>query len=439
MASPSFNVLPATQNDEIGGDQDSILLQIGEDTVTLAESYEVKISVLQQPAAFALRVGANLAAGDMLSQAVPGSDFKLGIMSGGKYRLLQAGKIDSRGAPSAAFSQIEIKGRDYLAQLFDSFVEEEQEFPQKTFFDLTQKVMNLVGLTNENGFGLVATNDVNRALITGVDIKTINPTELATQIQTGAMTGTGELVYKTMKAQLGVRYYDFLQQQYKLAGLFLWACPDKTFVLARPHADQAATFSIFRRLGGTGEDTNVIDCRFVDDTTMRHSEAIVYGKSGGGKKGVEICRGSYVDDQLSTYGITKKIVIHDADVKTKAECEYVARRIIADERRAGWQLEYTLAGHQVPFPSGDNGVAVWSPDTVVRVDDLILHEPSDVGLQFRRNFYVESVTYSRDNQGGTRTKVTLMRPEDLIFATGLTSDGDVIQRKQKQKNGKTVR
>lgn len=428
--------------DELGGAHDTIGLKLGGVDIKIAESYEVKVSILQQPSAFSLRLGSDGSAADILSMAAPGTPFELSVITGGTPRVISSGLVDSRGVPSGQYTQVEIRGRDYLAQLFDSYVIEEQSFPQKTFYELTRKVMDLVDLTTDKGHFLQAVNDINRQLLTGVHVSARNESQLATELNTGSFSGTGELVYKTMKAQLGTRYYDFLQQQFKLAGLFLWASPDKTFVLSRPRADQPASFNIFRSRGvGNQTRSNVIDCRFNDDTAMRHTEAVIYGRSGGGKKGVEICRGQFVDDEMFNYsqisGYRKNIVVHDADVKDQAECEYVARRILSDERRAGWQLEYTVAGHQVPSVNSFTGQAIWGPDTVARVDDEELHHPSDPSLNFKKNFYIEAVTYSCNSQ--KTTKITLMRPGDLLFATSLQDDGELIQRKQSPHFGKTVR
>lgn len=412
------------QNEGIGDNNDHVILELNGTEIKIAESYEVKVSILQQPSAFSLRLGSDSSAADILKLAKPGTPFKLSIVTNGTPRVIQAGRIDSRSIPTSNATQIEVRGRDWMAHLFDSFIEEEQDFPQKDFYSLTRAVMDRAGLLKDIGYDLVATNDAHRLLTTGTSPKLHGGTELAQELLTGALSGTGQLVYKTLKAKLGVRYFDFLQTQYKLAGLFLWASPNKTFVLSRPRATQNASFFLRRSRNG---GTNIIDCRFQDDTTMRHGLVTVYGKSGGGKRGVEICRGAEVDPEMLNHGFVKGIVVHDPDAKTKEECEYVARRIIADERRAGWQLEYTVAGHQVASPNSDTGFAVWGPDTVVNVNDEEIHVDDDPSLNFKRDLYLEAVTYSRNPQ--TQTKLTLMRPGDLLFATGLQDDGQIIKRK----------
>lgn len=425
----------------LGGSDDAVQIKIGdEDIRSIVESYEVKLSILQVPAAFSLRLGWSELAIDLLHKAKPGTPFELKV--GG--RLLQSGIIDARAVPSASNTTVEIRGRDYLARLFDAFVAEDEEFTQKDYQSLTRRVMDLAGLTEAKGHYLEPTNDAARRFLTGTQLQARQESELATELFTGALGGTGSLVYQTPKTKIGERYYDFLQRQYKLVGLFLWATPDKTFVLAAPNARQAPSYSIFRARSTDGSEgySNVLDCRFNDDTTMRHSMAIVFGRSGGGKNGATTCQGVFTDDQMlntgpdgdvdkTLYGIDKQIIIHDADVKNTEQCEFVARRIIAEERRAGWQLEYTVAGHTTFSADADNQKATWGPDTIVQVDDyeLGMHGP----------FYLEACTYSRGSNG-TTTKLTLMRPGDLLFATGLDGeDGAILQRKLKVPRGKTVR
>jgi len=416
----------AAQNDVLGGDNDHIILTLGGTEVKIAESYEVKVSILQQPSAFTLRLGNDTSAAEILKLAEPGTDFKLSIFSGGTPVVLQAGRIDARSVPTSNATQVEIRGRDWMAHLFDSYVEEEQDFPQNDFYSLTRAVMDRAGLLKDIGYDLKVFNDDHRELTTGVRPMMHGYTELANELITGSLSGTGQLVYRTLKAKLGTRYYDFLQQQYKLCGLFLWASPDKTFVLAKPRATQNPSFFIKR---GQNGDTNIIDCHFNDDTTMRHAIVTVFGKSGGGKRGVEICRGAEVDMEMINHGFAKGLVVHDPDAKTKAECEYIAKRIISEERRAGWQLEYTVAGHQAISPNSTTGFGVWGPDVVVNVQDEEFHVDGDDSLNFRRDFYLEAVTYSRNPH--TQTKLTLMRPGDLLFATGLQDDGQIIKRKLK--------
>lgn len=423
-------------DNKIGGPSDQVTLKLADKIVVVAESYEVHCSIIQQPAAFTLRLGWSVTVADLMESCPPGTKFELSIND----RIVQTGRVDSIGTPSSAFTQLEIKGRDYLATVFDSYAGEELTFPEKTFFQLTRRVLDLCGL---NDFELLGDNDANRALITGVPVKPNSPGEVVSQIRTAADTGTGGLVTQAPKMRLGTRFYDFLQQQYKLAGLFLWATPDKKFILARPRADQVAAYRLFRARGkfSTADETgNVLDCRFHNDTTMRHTLAVVYGRTGGGKNAIEKCRGEFLDPEVHTlYGdppVFKNIVIHDADVTDRQQCEYVARRILSDERRAGWQLEYTVAGHSIPSSRSSSGVAIWGPDTVCRIEDEELD--SQFGV-LKTDYYLESVTFARNPQ--TTTKLIFMRKGDLLFAHSISGEDDTepIVRKEKAPKGKTTR
>jgi prophage tail gpP-like protein len=417
-----------------------VSLRLGGDLVAIAESYEVKTSVLQQPAAFSLRLGSDATAAQILKRYPPRTPFELWI---GETRV-QSGYIYERGQPSAKYTQIELQGRDYLAVIFDDDFRVEQTFTDKTYFGLTRRILDIAGLkeTTVNGrprFALEGNNDNNRELLTRLPkgrspahtpaepktetgaLQAIFPTRAAGQrtkvlveettvnFPTSAGSGAGRMVYETIKARVGISLYEFLREQYRLAGLFLWATGDGNFVLARPNANQEPAYSIRRARGNLPLPGSIIDCRFRDSTTQRHSSCIVHGRGGAGVDGRHKLTGHYVDDELTAYGFTNVRVVHDDDVRNQQQADYVARRTIAEERRAGWQLEYTVSGHRTPSPQATGGLATWTPDTVVYVDDE--------ELDIHGNFYLEAVTYSRSPE--TTTKLTLMRPEDLVFAEKL--------------------
>jgi hypothetical protein len=419
---------------QLGGFEDTVLLRLGSGTadavnVKIAENYEIKVSVLQQPAAFTLRLGSGETAAEILKRYPPGTPFALFIGAAGHRSQIQSGVVYSRGAPSGKFTQVELKGRDHLARLFDDEVQAEYTFPDKTYFGLTRKVLNIVGLkeTTEDGapkFALYSNNDNNRQLISRVaTAKPESKGEIVEQKETGATAGAGKLVFQTIKTRVGTRWYDFLQQQYKLAGLFLWATGEGNFALAQPRADMAPAYKILRQRGHIRDFGNILDCRFQDDTTNRHSAVIVHGRGGIGTEGRNKIFGYWTDEEMISYGFNNVRTIHDDDVKSDREAEYLARKTIAEERRAGWQLEYTLSGHVIPSVVARDSTAVWCPDMVCRVDDE--------ELDIHGNFYIEHVTFSRAPE--TTTTVTLMRPEDLVFADHLFDDPDGIATKKPPK------
>lgn len=455
-------------------DATTVRLRLGtgtepEDEIRIAEAYEIKMSVLQQPSAFSIRMGWGGIAAELFAKYPPNSPFTISIGDSSNAALVQSGVTDARAVPSGKFSQVEFRGRDFMARLFDSFIDTERSFSDPTYFGLTRKVMDLVGLQDHE---LVAGNEANRKLITGakggsagklttttktfelppkkappivfntarfkgltlaqvaaisqanqvgnvfanlnhgVGDLTADPSasmsDIVSALPTGASGGTGTLVYTTLKAKLGARWYDFLQEQYKLAGLFLWAGGDGKFVLSRPNANQAAAYQITRVRGNSRDQTTIIDARHDDNTAQRHSKATVHGRTGKGKKGRNRFFGEFEDPEMIAFGFQKTIVEYDDDVKSDVEAEYLARRRIAEQRRSGWQLEYTVSGHRVESLFGQ-GLVVWAPDTIVRVDDE--------ELNLHGEYYVEAVTFARSPE--TTTRLTLMRPEDLVFAEKL--------------------
>jgi prophage tail gpP-like protein len=167
--------------------------------------------------------------------------------------------------------------------------------------------------------------------------------------------------------------------------------------------------SITRQRDQTRKQGDAISFRYQDDTTMRHAAYIVYGRGGSGKEGRDLIMGTYVDEEMVAYGFQNSRTVTDDDCKSNAEADYIARRTCAEERRAGWQLSYTVSGHTYPSQFAKNSFGVWVPDTVCRVDDD--------ELDIHGNFYIEAVTYKRSPE--TTTELTLMRPQDLIFADKL--------------------
>ena len=421
---------------EIGGAEDSFTLRIGGVMFLLTESYEITASFFKQPSACCIRLGPKLTDGDdyrerlvsqVLDVARPGSTFELLARSPQKHDEprwigIQSGILDSRGSPNAGSLQVELRGRDFMARVFDSFVTEERAFTERTYYDLTRKVLDLVGLTEEAGHGLLV-DDTGRREVNpsrravgkgGIAVPTQSAEEIVRELETGATSGTGKTLYKAPKIKLGTRYYDFLQQQYKLAGLFLMATGEGNFFLTRPHRYLLPECRLTRKSTRTAtgqriEHGNILDHSFTDDTTQRHSKAIVYGQGGGGKAGRNKYRGECSDEDLERFGIVKPIVIHDADVKSDEEAAYVARRTLGDERRESWRLVYTVAGHTTPNTASltPGARAFWTPDTTVIVDDdqLNIHD----------TLWIESVTFRRGPEG-TSTRIELCHPSDLDFA-----------------------
>lgn len=366
--------------------------------IKITESYEIKCSVMTVPAAFSLRLGWSDTAAKLLQLCVPGSLFQLRI---GEV-LIQTGIIDSRGVPSSDSTVVEIRGRDVMRYLMNSHVQEDVEFKEKTYYEITRRVLNLVGLGTHE---LVAGDGANRRAVTATSLATTKGEDQVRVIETGLPTADGSKVeFRSHKAKVGQRWWDWLQDIYKLSGLFLWCGGDGNLILASPNPDQLPAYELTRQRGVPRNKVNVLTHSFRDDCTNRHAKYIVYGRFGRGKAGRNRIEGEWIDTEMLDRGFADVITYHDDDVMTTAQAEILARRYGSEARRGGYHLEYTVAGHRVPSIFGGK-VAVWGMNTLAAV--------SDDELGINGPHYIESVTFAMKPDKTTRLE--LIRPGDLLY------------------------
>ena len=391
-------------NRELGDIDDSVRLEVNGLEVKIAESYEVKVSVLQQPAAFSLRTGWGGTVAELRKQVTPGMTFGLFV---GDVQV-QSGRIDAVNVPDGKTSQIEIKGRDWTQVLFKSSILDEVSFSQRTFYDVTLKVLEICGLADHSLFGY---NDANRQMMTHAETKIVaTQTPASDQIsaQETGVTEAGDVqtvTTQTLRAKVGETWWQWLQRQYKLAGIYLWCTHDGSFVISSPDPNQQADYVIRVKRDQTKINTNIISGQLTNDATNRYALYIVNGRYGAGQGGRGRYVGEFADFEMVNWGFTEPYVIYDQDVKSQKQAEYRARRECAEHRRAGWNLHYTMAGHVVPQQYQQGNIANWGPDLIAEVDD------EERGIT--DNMYLEAVTFARSLDAGTTTRIELMRAQDM--------------------------
>lgn len=367
---------------------DEVVLAIEGETLTVAESYEVAVSILDTPAAFSLTLGSSATAKDILAKALPNAQFTLSI--GGV--LQQTGRIDGAELNFDGPTTVTIHGRDALAPLHDAYVENDVSFKSTTYADMTLSAMQTCGVDG----ALIYDNFDNRSKTAGASIGT----QVAAAITTVAKSASSGPI----QAKVGERWMEFLRGFYARAGLALWAAADGSLILSAPNTSQPPTYAIARQRGAMQNAVNVVGGRWRNVTTRRHSEAIVYGRGGGKKFGRTKSTARITDAEMGAYGFQRPLVLRDVDAKDQQQAERLAFRALADERREGWALEYKIAGHRLPLVAGGDAIVV--PDTMVQVRD------DEAGLN--DTYYLVGVTYAR--QPETTCSLTLVRPNDLILA-----------------------
>lgn len=425
-------------------EEDIVRLRLDGDTVPIAVDYEVHAGVLTIPAAFSMTVGHGGLVAELAANYPPETPFELEING----TVFARGETDGYSLAGQSASVIAIKGRDILRRIVKKQIRSERSFAEKSFIDLTRLALEDVGLGDRE---IRTDNIANRKAITGTQKIKVPPKPDPTQEQPKTFEETeteapGEpappktrTVHKTIKAEVGTTWWEFLAEQYRRAGLFLWSTADGNFVLARPNGNQAPLYRILRRRDGSGEPGKVTVLglpSFANDTTNRYSECQVVGRGGGGKQGRARVSATHFDDEMIALlnpleadradggKRQEPMIIRDDKVRTKAQAAFLARRKVAEWRRSSWALSYTVAGHTAPAIGG--GRAIWAPDTVVEVID------DELGIE--GPMYVESVVYRRKPE--TTTEIKLMRCEDLIFAE---EDFDTVQRLRPKRGVTSVR
>lgn len=407
---------------EIGERDDVVRLRMNGEDVAIYGSYAVAASVFTQPAAFSMQLGWDLTAAELAARFPPRTPFEL-VVAG---TVVQSGWTDSADlSVDASGTKVEIRGRDSLAPLYDGYIDADQNFAEKSYLELTIAALDKVGLGDRS---VIASNEANRKAITGgktvripgealvkeAVLDTDKPVEVFMRNGQPVIIGGSErIVRNTIKATVGGRWLEFLQKEFKKAGLFLWAAVDGSFVLARPNGNQPPLYKVIHKRGTQRALSNVISGRLRNDIVTRYTRAVVYGRAGGGKHGRRKVKGIYVDEEMSRLmghfddippETVKQIIYHDEDVDSIKSAEFTARRNIAEFNRSAWSLEYTVSGHTTQH-IGSGERLVWAPDTVVEVDD------DQLGVH--GNYYLSEVSFERSPH--TTTKLKLMRPEDLVF------------------------
>lgn len=397
------NFAPTGQQDFNGvrGKEPRVELVLNGNRVLFAERYNVRMSILTQPAAFSLTLGTGGDLVELLDSIAPNQPFQLRIDG----RQVMTGFLDGSSS-SGTTGLLQVEGRDALAPLHDYGMLQEQTFKDATYAQLVRKVMDVVGLKDTK---LVFSNRANRAAIMGFDpqrgrVEGQAAGQVPRAVESLSLeTGQGGGIKKHVQSQLGERAYEFLKRHLDRAGLFLWAAADGSYVLSEPNTAQAGLMMILRSQGSTPEFSTVLDHTYQNKTADRYSSVVVYTRGETKKAGRAQAQATVVDSEMTAWGFNRPLALRDPNADTLQKAEFMARRKLAESRRKGWRLTYRVSDHQAGSKAGKR--LVWAPDSMVDVQDARL------GLS---GFYwIETVIFASDPQRSTT--VELMRPEDLVF------------------------
>jgi prophage tail gpP-like protein len=380
--------VPQFDSNYRGATDDQVSLVLNGSKVLIAESYDVDMSILSQPSRFSLRLGHGDVAKKLITQYPPNTPFQLYIGNS----LQQTGFTDGFDASGRTATEVTFMGYDGLAPLHRGYVSADEDFSTATYSGMTRTALTNVGMDPTK---LVTTGTADRSVRAGVPIPETGPARNP-DLTVGA-------VQQAIQARMGETWFTFLRRYFDRVGFFLWAAADGSPILSEPNSRQPPAYRIVRRRGQFAY-ANVIEPRFTNDASHRFSTVVVYNHGGGRKLGRAKSVGSATDPEMVSWGIIRQLNIRDVNCQNEQMANFLAMRKLAEGRRAGWKLSYTMSGHTTPSLL-TGGRAVWAPDTIVQVED------DEFGLN--DVFWIDSVRHSRNPE--TTTTITLMRPVDLLF------------------------
>lgn len=371
---------------------DRVRVYIDDEEVQIVERYAFHSSVFQQPSAFTFTLSGTRAQ-EARRRFRPGMACSLLI---GKYPQF-TGYIDAVNVEGdASRTSVEVVGRDSLARLHDQDISAERSFDNTSYHDLVKAALEDVEL---GGLLIDTSNNSNRIARAGAKLKARGR---------NANTDASKTI-PVVTAKMGESWLTFLDRHLKKAGLFLWAGAAGHIILSRPDPEQDPVFRFSVTSKNEKRGTNVQRFALIDDTTGRFTQSIVFARSGGRKAGHNHTNGDFVDQEMkSLLGYSRRRVARDMNVNNADEAAYYARREIAEANRAGWKLQYIIAGHSAPTMTGvitgSGARAIVCPDMVASID----HDDLDIYDEL----YVASVEHRAPPR---ETVITFMRRQDIVF------------------------
>jgi prophage tail gpP-like protein len=378
-------------------DKDKVSLLIGNREVSIGQEYAVRASIFAQPSSFSIRVGGNTSVRELRSRFPLGAPFVLSVAG----RPQRAGTIDTHDGAIASNggSYLAIEGRDVVGKLLDAEIENEFSLIKPTVRTVIEKALKDCGITGAVLSDAAAVR--KKAVGSTVTYRVTEDKAGRWVVIEDASGASGGDTNNAVRGRLGMSYYQWLRQYTDRAGVYVWSDGDGSLIVASPDGEQDPTYRLQRRLGYIN-DSRIIATKFHNSVVGRHARCRVFARAGGGKYTRSTFMGEIIDPEMMSLGFIRGTAIRDKKVRNGQQARLYAARALANERRKGFSLRYTVQGHTTTAVDGSE--AVWAPDTVVAVDDA--------EGEFRGHFYVETVEWARTT-AGTTTTLDLIRTTDL--------------------------
>lgn len=380
-------------------DESDIKLVIAGQEISYIESYDIKMGIFAQPGTFRITCGWSQSAGKLIKNVTPYTPFKLYV--GGKPAF--SGRIGEISAKEDSGTTITFTGKDNLGDLFRYKVDSDLSFTKTSYRELLQEVLKRIGIspviiTGDNG--PIADKRMGTSVRRYMSV--ISPETDGIEIKESV-----SVINSSVKAKLGDSFYSFLKSYFDRASLFLWAGTDNEFILSRPNTKQEPAYSLVRNRDQESL-ANRVNCKLIEyknNIEDRHAEIRVNCRTGSTKAGRTVFLGSAIDNEILSYGLRNFRSVRDKKTNNVKQAEDMAKRIRAEEQRKGSSLKYKVTGHRTKAFNGS--IVTYTPDTIIRV--------KDDELNIFREYYIEDVEYTRSIGDGTKTLLTLINPDYMVF------------------------
>jgi prophage tail gpP-like protein len=382
--------------------------------------YNFTRGVMEQPATFSFTFGSGDIARDLLVMLKPLTPVQLKV--GGT--LVFTGVLEDPSCDnSSGATEITLQGRDMMYRLVKNSMRDERQWSAPTYIDLTRMILKYAGYKDDV---VIAGNDANIAASSRVKaIKKSKKRRIVETIQTNMVSASGaKISYETVTGHIGESCFDFLVRNYKRAGLYLMCGYDGKPILTIPDADLQPHYALTRYRGIPHWPGTILSHNYTNRTSGRHANVKCCGKGRPDKHGQLPIVGSVDDIEMKQMGFGEEdcLTLHDSNAVDIKQCEHIAKRHLAAERRANRTLSYVTPGHVVRSLVEPGKLAIWTPDTTVRVDDDELGWPSEEQKGIHENCYLEKVDLYQSANGGTFSRLHLMRWSDIQY---LGDDADL--------------
>lgn len=331
------------------------------------------------------------------------------------------GRIDRIMGVGTGSSALKVSGRDYLADLVDATMDPTYQVGKEmTIGEMILEVFKPWGITS-----VLSDGGLTRNIRTGRQPYQPEPVDLE------------QLRLEDLRAEENQGVFEFANKIVARHGFTIQPGGTRDSVLiVRPQYRQPALYPLSRP-GNLAE--GVADRNYANVPTV----TLGRGRAGGNKHQVggsrsvfptfsegapsrigtttEVLAITTADNNLAVtrelrydpksgdntlYGYTppvyKPLFFRDKDSRNDAQVERAVRRMVAEKLRETLQYNATVRGH-----TETSGGAVWSLDTIARVNDNVERVNEDLWVWDR--------TLYNDGTSGPMTDMILVRPESYVY------------------------